>query len=273
MKRFKTKKRRDNKVIIFIFILLFFIIFVILSLQKLNVSHVNFIEYLLSKTSFIDKNNNYFFYKLTSNIDYLIKPQYFKDKESFVYKEEPLIYLYNTHDTEKYVDGTVVEASTLLKNNLQKLGIKSFVEEKEVSKELSTGLTYYNISRNYLLKAVNNNSFKYYVDIHRDSVTNTKVEINNKVYAKILFVLGLDNPYYEENKKIMMQMNKYLEENYPGLSKGILEKSGEGVDGVYNQDVSSNVILIEIGGIENNMEEVNNSTEIIALMFYNLLGE
>ena len=88
-----------------------------------------------------------------------------------------------------------------------------------------------------------------------------------------MFVLGLDNPYYEENKKVMMKMNKYLEENYPGLSKGILEKSGEGVDGVYNQDISSNVLLIEIGGIENNMEEVNNSTEIIALMFYNLLGE
>ena len=253
--------------------LLFFIIFIILSLQKLNVSHNNFIEYLLSETSFTDNKSNYLLQRLTSNIDYLIKPQYFKEKESFVYNEEPLIYLYNTHDTEKYLDGNVIEASMLLKNNLQKLGIKSLVEEKEVSKELSTGLTHYNISRNYLLEAFNKNSFKYYVDVHRDSVTNTKVEINNKVYAKIMFVLGLDNPYYEENKKVMMKMNKYLEENYPGLSKGILEKSGEGVDGVYNQDISSNVLLIEIGGIENNMEEVNNSTEIIALMFYNLLGE
>lgn len=273
MKRFKTKKRRNNKVIIFIFMLLFLIIFVILSLQKLNKSHDNFIEYLLSKSSFVNNKSNYFFHKLSFNIDYLIKPQYFKEKDFLVYKEEPRMYLYNTHDTEEYIDGSVIDASTLLKNNLQKLGIKSIVEDKKVSNELSTGLTYYNISRNYLLDAFNNNSFKYYVDIHRDSVTNTKVEINNKMYAKIMFVLGLDNPHYEENKKIMMQMNKYLEENYPGLSKGILEKSGEGVDGVYNQDISSNVLLIEIGGIENNMEEVNNSTEIIALMFYNLLGE
>ena len=41
----------------------------------------------------------------------------------------------------------------------------------------------------------------------------------------------------------------------------------------YNQDLSQNVLLIEIGGIENNREEINNSTEILSLMIYHILGD
>ena len=68
-------------------------------------------------------------------------------------------------------------------------------------------------------------------------------------------------------------MNDYLNKNYPGISKGIYEKKGSGVDGVYNQDLADNVILIEIGGIKNNINEINNSTEIISLMLYHMLGD
>ena len=113
----------------------------------------------------------------------------------------------------------------------------------------------------------------YYVDIHRDSVKNTTIEINNKKYAKIMFVLGLENENYLENKKVMEKMNNYLNIHYPGISRGIYEKKGIDVNGVYNQDYNKNILLIEVGGIENNIEEVNNSTEIIALMLYTMLGD
>ena len=72
---------------------------------------------------------------------------------------------------------------------------------------------------------------------------------------------------------VMEKMNNYLNDNYPGLSKGIYEKKGMGVDGVYNQDLDKNVLLIEIGGIDNNYEEVNNSTEILSLMIYHMFGD
>ena len=62
--------------------------------------------------------------------------------------------------------------------------------------------------------------------------------------------------------------NKY----YPGLSKGILKKEGEGVDGIYNQDISSNSVLIEVGGVYNNIDEVLNTTEALSNIFNYLIN-
>ena len=45
------------------------------------------------------------------------------------------------------------------------------------------------------------------------------------------------------------------------------------MDGVYNQDFHENTILIEIGGVDNNMESVVNSTEIIAKALYYIIGD
>ena len=85
-----------------------------------------------------------------------------------------------------------------------------------------------------------------------------------------MFLLGLENNNYLENKKILEKLNNYLEINYPGLSRGIYEKKGKGVNGIYNQDYSKNVILIEVGGVDNTILEVSNSIKVIASMIYNL---
>ena len=127
------------------------------------------------------------------------------------------------------------------------------------------------INKSYIFN--NDEDIKYYIDVHRDSVKNTTIEIKNKKYAKIMFVLGLENDKYLENKIVMQKMNDYLNSNYPGISRGIYEKKGKDVNGIYNQDYSRNVLLMEVGGIENTIDEVNNSTEIIALMLYTMLGD
>ena len=62
--------------------------------------------------------------------------------------------------------------------------------------------------------------------------------------------------------------NKY----YPGLSRGIYKKEGAGVNGIYNQDISSNVILIELGGAYNNIDEVLNTTEAISKVLYHYIN-
>ena len=118
-------------------------------------------------------------------------------------------------------------------------------------------------------------TLNYFIDIHRDSVGEdiTTTTINNKVYAKILFVLGLENKNYKENKVLITKLNDYLNSHYKGISRGIYEKKGSGVNGVYNQDFHPNTILIEIGGVDNNMESVVNSTEIIAESLYYIIGD
>ena len=278
MKKFKTKHRMfQRKKLLFIILTIFlFIVFIIISFQKLKTSHNKLIDFLLKNTS-LDNNPismNYF-----NNFNYFFS-NYSFDNEKLVFNEkkaiskEKVIYIYNTHDTEKYHDQkSVVDAAYLLQNNLKKLGIKAIVEDKKTSDYANTGLGLYEISRGFMSDITKKEDITYYIDLHRDSVTDTKITINKQNYAKILFVLGLDNPNYQENKEVLTKMNNYLNENYPGLSKGILEKSGKGVNGIYNQDLGKNVLLIEIGGIENNLEEVNNSTQIIALMLYNMLGD
>ena len=49
------------------------------------------------------------------------------------------------------------------------------------------------------------NTLKYYIDIHRDAVSKkvATANINGKDYARVLFVLGTNNPNYLENKKLM----------------------------------------------------------------------
>ena len=85
------------------------------------------------------------------------------------------------------------------------------------------------------------------------------VDINGKTYAKTIFLIGLENENYQENLAFTEEIKNLMNTKYPGLSKGIYKKGGEGVNGVYNQDFSNRTILIEIGGYENTPSEVLNS--------------
>ena len=247
---------------------------------KINDYKIDFIDLYISslkkKEHFILNNN-----KLEGNN--------LSSEEVIVYNdktEEPLIYIYNTHTNEEYnytkndiynIVPTVKTASYILQSELLKLGINSVVESENtfnILKERNLlSRDSYKISREYLEKGKKENpSLVYFIDLHRDSVKNTSITIDNVDYAKILFVLGLENNNYKENKEVMTKLNNYFNLNYAGLSKGIYEKKGSGVNGVYNQDFSSNTMLIEIGGVENNLLEVSNTLKVVASGIYNLIN-
>ena len=44
----------------------------------------------------------------------------------------------------------------------------------------------------------------------------------------------------------------------------MVTKKGAGVDGIYNQDIHPNMVLIECGGQENSIEEVMNTMDVLA---------
>ena len=273
MKRFKTKRHTNkNKMYLFLlFMIVFLGLFIWLSLKRINASYDSFIEFLINDefASLKPKKTK----AIMHNLDLFLNTYAFKEEKVVLNEKKHSIYLYNTHNLETYKDGTsVCEVSRLFSKNLKKLGVNTIVEDEKTSDFLVTGLNYYDISRNFIKEQLKKESnIDYYIDIHRDSVSNTTVEINGKKYAKVLFVLGLDNENYKENKTVMQKMHQYLEDNYKGLSKGILEKSGKDVNGIYNQDLGSNVLLIEIGGIDNTKEEIINTTETLSLMLYNIL--
>ena len=85
----------------------------------------------------------------------------------------------------------------------------------------------------------------------------------------------VDNMSYghEDNLLFTEKIQKKIEEYYPSLSKGIYQKSGYGVNGIYNQDFSNHTILIEIGGYENTTSEVLNSSLAFAKCFMEVIHE
>lgn len=194
-------------------------------------------------------------------------------------KENPTIYIYNTHQTEEYkptsyleysVNPNVLMASYILEEQLSKKGHVVLVEEESVSKLRTTlGLNYagsYKVTRSMMENAKKNNpTLKYYIDLHRDSLTRDKTTLtaDGKSYAKILFIVGLENSNYQENLDFTNKISDLLNQKVKGLSKGIYKKEGPLVNGVYNQDFSNRVILIELGGNENTIDEVYRSLIVL----------
>lgn len=197
---------------------------------------------------------------------------------------EPLVYIYNTHDEEKYkylsngaynIVPNVRLASLILEEKLNDIGINTISEDKSIQTILNehqwSYKDSYKASRLLLEEAKDNyESLKYYIDIHRDSISKDKttLEYNDDEYARILFVIGSDNKDYDDNLEMANKINNYLNDMVPDISRGISMKEGPLVNGVYNQDFSSNLILIEIGGNENNIVEVSNSINILADALY-----
>lgn len=200
-----------------------------------------------------------------------------------------LVYIYNSHQTEEYqansfaeneVGPSVMMASYIMQDVFDKNQYKTLVEERSIKDILRQNnwryYRSYDASRIYLNDSKEKNpTIKYFIDVHRDSLNKDKttITINDKNYAKTIFLIGTENPNYQENLEFTTRINNKLNEKYPNLSKGIYQKGGDGVNGVYNQDNSKYTILVEIGGPENKIDEVLNSTLAFCECFLEVLKE
>ena len=225
-----------------------------------------------------------------SNLEELKKVSSYIEDPNPVDINNPLVYIYNSHQLENYnshnldiygITPNVLMASYLLKEKLNNKGISTIVEDANLTDFLILNgwnhANSYKASRIFILDKKNKySSIRYFIDIHRDSVgkESTTCTIGGKSYAKILFVVGLEHDNYNANLKTMGDINGLVNKYYPSLSKGILKKEGNGVDGIYNQDISPNSILIEVGGVENDIDEVLNTIEALSnILYYYIKGE
>lgn len=193
------------------------------------------------------------------------------------------VYIYNTHDTEKYnlpytsdysIIPDVTLASKILKEYLKNYNIDSYIETSSMKEYLSKNkLKYtdsYKASRYYLEKNLTKD-YKLILDIHRDSLRHkyTLYEKDNKRYARILFIIGASNKDYKKNKLIADNLNTRLNNEYKGISRGVTLRE----DISYNQDLNNKIILIKIGGIDSTLEEVNNTMEVLAKIISDYIKE
>ena len=215
-----------------------------------------------------------------SNLEELKEISYYIEDPNKVDIDNPIVYIYNSHQLENYnndnleiygITPNVLMASYLLKEKLNQRGISTIVEDTNLTEFLELNnwdhASSYKASRIFMLDKQNTyKSLKYYIDIHRDSIGKSlsTTTINDKPYARILFVVGLEHKNYQKNLDLANKLNDLFNKHYQGLSRGVLKKEGQNVNGIYNQDISENSMLIELGGVDNNIDEVLNTINAIA---------
>ncbi len=183
----------------------------------------------------------------------------------------PKVYLYSTHNEETYAGKeSITEASLAFQKSLKEKQVDVTLEEQNIQEfvRMNNYAYYesYKVSRIFILDALQKSSYDLVIDLHRDAVSkkSSTIERDGKSYAKVLFVIGGKNVTYEANYAVAEKINALLEEQFPKLSRGILLQTGSNVNGIYNQDLGPNMILIELGGNQNTYEEVQNTISILA---------
>ena len=310
MKKFKSKKHikiKYKKIIIFIIIILSLMILLkkTETLKILNLNPLQTIKYSNITTKIkiekeinnitkqilkIDINKpttilkNVMLYESPNQQEKPDIKKYYAIKNNE--HKEPLVYIYNTHQKEEYIGNTltpqptVLTASYYLKEKLENLNIPTIVEETNITDILkNNNWNYdesYKASRINLEKIKNEiPSIKIFIDLHRDALPKklSTVTIDDKNYAKILFVIGKEHDNYQKNLEFTNSLNNIIEKKYPTLTKGILQKEGPGVNGIYNQDLKENIILMEVGAQENTIDEVTNTLDIISEIIKEKINE
>lgn len=282
MKRFiakKYKRKRKNKLYLIIVVILIYYLSKFKSDKNiLNSNYKYFNSNLFKNISVIIKekiNNPSMF------LDYYDKSYYKESDTNLVYNSNnnPIIYIYNTHQNEEYSNYSVYELSECLSSELNKELLPNYFERQSIKTYLNNNsYSYaksYKASKYYMEIAKKKySSLNYYIDIHRDSVGKSlaTTTYNNKTYAKILFIVGLENKNYKNNLKNTEKLNTIIKNKVPSISRGIMKKQGKGVNGVYNQDFSPNVFLIEVGTKDSTKEEVINTINILKESLLEYIG-
>lgn len=98
-------------------------------------------------------------------------------------------------------------------------------------------------------------------DVHRDAVPPEEYEreVEGKEITRILLVVGQQNQNADNNREFAATLKRIADEEHPGLIKGIL-----GAQGNYNQDLTPQAILIEVGAHENNREDAQRAVTLFA---------
>ena len=195
-------------------------------------------------------------------------------------KNNPLVFIYQSHNQEAYnvkssneayhETDNVTMVGKQLSKALEGKNIFAIHDDTDIFAVLEErNLTFfdsYNVSREKLQETLKKHqSIEMVLDIHRDSQERkfTTVNINGKDYAKIGLVVSKSSGHYEENRDFANNLHQKLEKLYPGISRGVIVK-GENPRNTYNQEIQKQSVLLDIGGIENTIEEAFRATDALA---------
>lgn len=185
--------------------------------------------------------------------------------------------LYCSHTDESYIpgDGTeakpehggIVDVANTLTDALKKRGINAVVDDTPHDPHDAGAYRRSRSSATNLMESLRPDLL---LDIHRDGVPDAKEyddTIQGKPASKCRFVVGRSNQNEAANEDTAKKMKQVADTAYPGLVKDIFIGHGS-----YNQDITPNSMLIEIGTHTIEKDRVLNSTNYIADVISKYLG-
>lgn len=210
-----------------------------------------------------------------------------------VKETNPAVYIYHSHNTESFIPElkgisspdmayhdkkNISLVGERLSDTLKAKSIDVIHNQTDVADIISKkGLSFrdsYKVSRKALEESLKTNKDIHMVfDIHRDAQNrqDTTIKINGKDYARLTFVVSEISDNFEANQHFAKQLHEKLEVLYPGLSRGIVFAKVD--NQTYNQDLIDQSVILEIGGVENTLEEAYQSAEAFAEVVKEIIEE
>ncbi|WP_062050476.1 stage II sporulation protein P [Bacillus sp. JCM 19034] len=207
--------------------------------------------------------------------------------------DNPQVYIYHTHNTESFLPDLQVDDVRMafddelnitkvgkhFSNQLEGYHIKNIHDDTDVmgiiEKQKLEFQQAYEITGENVQQALETHiSLKMFFDIHRDTKPRivTTSTIDNQEVAKLLFTVSTNHDNYEENLRFAKLLHEQLEEKFPGVSRGVEEKDSY-FDSTYNQELFGQSVLIDVGGIDNSIEEANRAVEFLAEVINDVLDK
>lgn len=201
---------------------------------------------------------------------------------------KPLVLIYHTHATESFKDKTSKGTYRSRKNDENMISVgneMAEVLEKEygivcIHDTSQHDYPSYNAAYDNSLESAEKilkeyPSIKYVFDIHRDGLpsSNNNEKYNGKVgskaAARIMTVLGMNHENSSKNLSFANKVNKQFNSMYPDINLGIIKREPYR----YNQWLSPNSLLFEIGSNLNDLEEAKYSAKLLGRVIGELIKE
>ncbi len=200
------------------------------------------------------------------------------------------IILYHTHGTEAFSSNketnyrsrdenyNVTGIGSQIAANLRNYGI-DIKHLKEYNDYPSYNLSYKN-SNAAVKKQLSNSKKNLIIDLHRDGAEENSsyenflsrvstIQINNKTAATFTLVIGDKNGNLAELKKTAQTVYDISNEIYPGLCREIVIRTGA----YFNQYLTDNALLIEIGSTVNDLKEVQYTADLLSEILCKTISE
>ncbi|MEE0776352.1 MAG: stage II sporulation protein P [Bacillota bacterium] len=177
------------------------------------------------------------------------------------------VLIYCTHTSEQYSDGTtVLDGAAYLREVLrEQYGITAVVSET-VHDSPEWYKSYANSRRTAAAMMEDYPDAQLLIDFHRDSgMTKDDCTISTEKgkTASLLLVVGsnmtMEHPNWEENKKTAEALGDAISAVNDDILRGVRVQKGR-----YNQHLTKNAVLLEVGTDLNSYEEVQRAVEVAA---------